>query len=109
MGCQRDTAAQIIDQEGDYVLGLKGNQGQLHEAVEDFFTTATCPAFAGVMHDYKEEADKDHGRLEQRRYWITEDLRTLPNSQNWKGLRSIGMVERACWQGETQTLDFTKR
>ena len=28
MGCQRAIAAQIVDQEGDYVLGLKGNQGE---------------------------------------------------------------------------------
>jgi predicted transposase YbfD/YdcC len=40
MGCQRSIAEQIIDQGGDYVLRLKGNQGTLHEAVEDFFTTA---------------------------------------------------------------------
>lgn len=105
MGCQRDIAAQIIGQEGDYVLGLKGNQGNLHEAVEDFFTTADQQQFAGVSHDYKEEVDKDHGRLERRRYWITEDLRTVPDTQNWKGLRSIGMVERTCWQGESQTIE----
>jgi predicted transposase YbfD/YdcC len=36
MVCQRTIAEQIIDQQGDYVLGLKGNQGNLHEAVEDF-------------------------------------------------------------------------
>ena len=33
MGCQRAIAAQITDQEADYVLGLKGNQGTLHEDV----------------------------------------------------------------------------
>lgn len=105
MGCQRDIAEQIIVQEGDYVLGLKGNQGHLHEAVEDFFTTAEANQFAGVAHDYMEELDKDHGRLEMRRYWISEDLRTLPDIQNWKGLRSIGMVERECLQGETRTVE----
>jgi predicted transposase YbfD/YdcC len=36
MGCQRAIAQQIIKQKGDYVLGLKGNQSKLHEAVEDF-------------------------------------------------------------------------
>ena len=41
-----------------------------------------------------EEVDKGHGRLEIRRYWITDDLRTLPNTECWAGLRSIGMVER---------------
>ena len=105
MGCQRVIAEQIIDQGGDYVLGLKGNQGNLHEAVEDFFTTASAHHFIGVAHDFTEEVDKDHGRLEVRRYWITDDLRTLPDPQNWQGLRSIGMVERECRQGDTQTFE----
>lgn len=105
MGCQRAIAEQIIDQGGDYVLGLKGNQGGLFEAVEDFFTIAQANQFAGVAHDYVEEVDKDHGRLEIRRYYITEDLSTLPDSQNWKCLRSIGMVQRECLQGETRSVE----
>ncbi len=105
MGCQRAIAAQIIEQEGDYVLGLKGNQGDLHKAVEDFFITAEANQFSGVIHDYKEELDKDHGRLEIRRYWVTEPLCTLTNIQDWKGLRSIGMVERECQQGDIKTIE----
>jgi predicted transposase YbfD/YdcC len=104
MGCQRAIAEQIIAQGGDYVLGLKGNQSVLQEGVEDFFTVAMAGDFAGVEYDYTEEVDQDHGRLEVRRYWVTEDLRTLPNTQLWQGLRSIGMVERQCLIGETQTL-----
>ena len=49
MGCQREIAAQIIEQGGEYVLGLKGNQSALHEAVKDFFTWPRG-AFAGVDH-----------------------------------------------------------
>jgi len=105
MGCQRAIAAQIVEQGGDYVLGLKGNQGVLHEEVEDFFTAAEAGGFAGVDFDYIEETDKDHGRLEVRRYWIAEDLRTLSDRQGWKGLRSIGMVERECWSGGIHTVE----
>jgi hypothetical protein len=32
MGTQRAIAEQIIDQGGDYILALKGNQGSLHKA-----------------------------------------------------------------------------
>ncbi len=99
MGCQRDIAEKIIDQGADYVLGLKGNQGLLHEAVEDYFTTAQAAGFRQVKHDYLEEVDSEHGRLEIRRYWITEDLCTLPEVKQWKGLRSIGMVEREYEEG----------
>jgi len=105
MGCQRSIAAQIIDQEADYVLGLKGNQGILHGDVEDFFKVAKAENFRGIGHDYFEEADKDHGRFEVRRYWITDHLSTLSTASDWKGLRSIGMVERECWQGENKTVE----
>jgi predicted transposase YbfD/YdcC len=102
MGCQRAIAEQIRAQGGDYVLGLKGNQSTLQESVEDFFVTALAGDFAAVVHDFHEEIDKDHGRLEVRRYWITEDLRTLPDNPLWAGLRSIGLVERRCMVGDTQ-------
>ncbi len=105
MGCQRAIAAQIIAQGGDYVLGLKGNQSALQESVEDFFQVAVAGAFAAVTHDTYAEVDKDHGRLEVRRYWITEDLRTLPDNPRWAGLRSIGMVERRCLIGTTETVE----
>ncbi len=105
MGCQRAIAKQIVAQGGDYVLGLKGNQSTLQEGVEDFFSVAMDGDFAGVEYDYTEEVDKDHGRLEVRRYWVTEDLRTLPNTPHWPGLRSIGMVERHCSIGETETVE----
>lgn len=105
MGCQRELAAQIVDQGAEYVLGLKGNQRALHEAVQDFFAVAQADAFAGVDHDFYEEIDKNHGRLEIRRYWITEELRTLPNTEQWMGLRSIGLVERRCLSGATETVE----
>ena len=105
MGCQRTIAETIIEQQGDYVLGLKGNQGQLHEAVEDFFTLAREKGFHNIVHDYREDLDKDHGRLEVRRYWIAEHLGTLPNASRWPGLRSIGLAERECWQGSHHSVE----
>ncbi len=50
MGCQNKIAAQIIDQGGDYVLGLKANQGTMHEEVKDFFATAHEGDFAEIKH-----------------------------------------------------------
>ena len=105
MGCQTKIASQIIAQGGDYVLGLKGNQETLHEEVREFFTTAVAGDFAGVAHDYTEEVDKDHGRLDVRRYWVTEELSTLSDTPRWSALRSIGLVERECWSGDHLTIE----
>jgi predicted transposase YbfD/YdcC len=48
MGTQRAIAAQIIDQGGDYILALKGNQGSLHQGVKAFFETAEQNQWAGL-------------------------------------------------------------
>ena len=48
--------------------------------MDDYFTTAQQHAFKAVPYAYTEELDKDHGRLETRRYWITDDLSTLPKT-----------------------------
>jgi predicted transposase YbfD/YdcC len=105
MGCQRAIAKQIIKQEGDYVLGLKGNQSKLHEAVEDFFVTAEANNFKDINYDYAEEIDKGHGRLETRRYWVSDVLQSLPDIQQWEGLTSIGMVEREYFKGDTHSTE----
>jgi predicted transposase YbfD/YdcC len=37
MGTQKEIADQIIEQKGDYILSLKGNQSNLHEEVRTLF------------------------------------------------------------------------
>jgi len=103
MGCQRAIAEQIVEQGGDYVLALKDNQPTLHEAAKDFFATAEAADFAGVTYDAVAETDKGHGRVETRRYFITEHLETLPHRDEWRGLRSIGMAVRETWTGGRHT------
>lgn len=36
----------------------------------DFFTVTSQHNFKGVSHDYTKDLEKDHGRLEVRRYFI---------------------------------------
>jgi predicted transposase YbfD/YdcC len=52
MGCQREVAAQIISQEADYVLSLKGNQGLLDEEVVEYFAWAEKINFKDLSYDY---------------------------------------------------------
>ena len=39
MGCQKEISKKIIEKKADYVLALKGNQGNLHEQIETFFSS----------------------------------------------------------------------
>ena len=67
MGCQRAIAEQIVAAGADYVLAVKDNQPELHEAIEDYFHTARASDFAGVSVDIDEQVDSGHGRIEVRR------------------------------------------
>jgi predicted transposase YbfD/YdcC len=64
--------------------------------VQDLFAYAQEINFKEVAHDFKQTFDKDHGRLEIRRYWTISEPEFLgfvdPNGK-WPNLRSLGMVE----------------
>ncbi len=96
MGCQRGIASQILDQGGDYVLALKGNQGTLQQDVEDSFGQAERSGFAAVAHDYAEAVNKGHGRIELRKSWVIRDdevMGWINSGHKWPGLAAIGMVQ----------------
>jgi len=58
MGTQK---AIIIDQkEADYILALKGNQGNLHKAVKQWFEQARTQQFEGIEHSYYETRESAH-------------------------------------------------
>jgi predicted transposase YbfD/YdcC len=108
MGCQTDIAQTVVDQEGDYVLALKGNQGTLHADVQDLFAFAHETDFADIAHDFHETVEKDHGRIETRRYWTIfepEFIDYLDPKRKWVNFRSIGMVEAQRRIGDTVTTD----
>jgi len=94
MGCQKAIAQTIIKQEADYVLTLKANHGLLYEEVQRFFAWAQQRQFADVPHQYYHTVDGQHGRGEERRYWMVSDLAWLTAKSEWVGLQSLGMVER---------------
>lgn len=106
MGCQKAIAKKIIQKEADYVLAVKGNQGHLSTAIKDFFDIAHEENFNQLSHHFTEEIDKAHGRIERRRYWLTEDLTSLKDlTAKWVGLKSVGMVESERHIGDKVTID----
>ncbi|MEM1256638.1 MAG: ISAs1 family transposase [Cyanobacteria bacterium P01_H01_bin.21] len=93
MGTQTEIAKQIIDQGADYVLSLKGNQGTLHDDVEQLFDWACKTDFKDIDHEAYQTIDKGHGRIEVRRYWLLDNVEYLENAERWDGLNRVGMIE----------------
>jgi predicted transposase YbfD/YdcC len=101
MGTQKAIAAEIIDGEGDYVLGLKGNQETLHQAVIDHIDEQ----LDGDMEEAREHVtiEKGHGREETRTYLQLPAPKDLPGFTLWKGLKTIGVVTSQCLRNGRET------
>lgn len=104
MGCQKKIAREIIEADADYVLALKGNQQTVHQEVKSFLdatleekkaprpTAATVSKAVALLQEM-ETVEKDHGRIETRRYYQSDDLDWFADRDRWEGLRTVGMVE----------------
>lgn len=86
LNCQRDIAAQVVAQGGDYVLALKGNQATLFEDVKLFLDDPE------VVLARAETTDGDHGRIEVRQAGLSTDIAWLQELHDWPGLAAIGQV-----------------
>ena len=98
MGCQKEIAAKVKEAKADYVLALKGNHATVHAEIREYFDDL-APVGADKNTalpegmDFYETVEKDHGRIETRRYWQTEDIQWFADKKLWAGLKSVGMVE----------------
>ena len=88
------------------ILRLAAHQA-LHADVAEFFEDARQREFAGVAHQYTETLEKDHGRIEKRRYWLVDAIDWLVARHDWVGLHSISMIERIRQVGQTVTREVS--
>ncbi len=88
-----------MESDADYVLALKGKKGIAHEEIRSFFDdiVPTDPSMKNPpsldQAESLETVAVDHGSIETRRYWISNDLDWFEDNKKWEGLQSIGMVE----------------
>ncbi len=103
MGTQKAIAQSICEKEADYVLALKGNQGTLNDDIDLYFQDAVEQEFSIALFDYHKTVDKDHGRIEIRECWVTDDIEWLSMKDQWVNLQSICMMKNQRMIGEQQS------
>ncbi len=94
MGCQFAIADKIVDAQADYVLALKGNQGEFHDDIKLFLETNLASKFEKLSHTVSKITNGDHGRIEQRNVWLTSDVKWLiERHPRWKSIKGIAIVD----------------
>lgn len=108
MGCQTSIAKQIIEGDGDYILALKGNQETVHEEVKAVFEQDSIVKQKNIDHptqkfDTFTDYDKGHGRIEERKIRVCNDIKWLQDRQEWKGIQTVIEVSSLRLIGEKKT------
>jgi len=108
IGCQTKIAETIVDQDADYVLALKENQGCLYEDAKLVFGDLDKSDYTVYEHDYARTVNKGHGRIEIRECWTISDpevLRFLWGSTNWKKLSAVARIRSQRQIGDVKTCE----
>lgn len=107
MGCQKAIASQVIDQKGNYILRVKANQGELHDAMKITFQQAEALKYEAMTY-YKaqDETNNDHGRIESRRCIVLPLMYLFSMKLKWKGLKSLVLLISERETPEEKTTEY---
>ena len=89
MGGRKAIAHQLVEAGADDVLALKDNHPTLGEDVHWWLDTEVARGRLSVQ----ETVEKDHGRIEIRRYARSDPIAWLAAKPDWAGLQAVGRVE----------------
>ena len=101
IGAQKKIVQCLRAAKADYAISLKGNQGTLHEDAKLWLDTEA----QAMRIPMTQTLEKSHGRIETRRYWLSDDLTWFDARENWDGLRAVGMVESERTVGSKTSLE----
>lgn len=119
MGCQTAIAEQIVEQGGEYVLALKGNQGTIHQKVVAFFDQCQGPKPEGTTGTPEEtpaeapsklpsEPDSSQKVQQKQHAWeqatattetVDGDHGRIEIRRYWQVSDLTWLAERGAWKG----------
>ena len=82
LNCQKEIAEKVVEKQADYLLAVKGNQGNLYAQIQQSFALEKPVSMADTF-------EKGHGRIEKRMCEVITDLRWIEVKEEWKHLTSI--------------------
>jgi predicted transposase YbfD/YdcC len=90
MGWQKKIVKKILQKNADYLLAVKGNQGRIEQAFNEYFYIGMLQNHDGDSYSIQE---KSRGRQEARLALVNDDLSVLGDLEfDWPGLNTMGIV-----------------
>lgn len=97
MGCQREIAEAIINEQAEYILAVKGNQKELYEPIMDVFNLSLNPKYSDKMKPsiYEHDVSCEHGKIENRtvKAFPVKTISKQLDLNKWSKIKSIIQIE----------------
>ena len=91
IGTQEDIVNKIVNKGGHYVLPVKDNQRILKKEIKSQFDSYNnLLGNPEVFH--KSTVDKDHGRIEEREYYLTYNTSKITDKEKWKTVNAVAYM-----------------
>lgn len=91
IGTQEDIVNKIVNKGGHYVLPVKDNQRILKKEIKSQFNSYNnLLGNPEVFH--KSTVDKDHGRIEEREYYLTYNTSKITDKEKWNTVNAVAYM-----------------
>ena len=92
LNCQKAIAEKVLEKGGNYVLIVKGNQGNLHNWLRQLMQE--CISHPRLRRDdHFVTRDEGHGRVEVRTCYSMGDMAYMRHfPEEWAGMKTVGCV-----------------
>lgn len=92
IGIQETIVNKIVNKGGHYVLPVKENQKELRKEIKSQFDSYNN-LYGNPEIIHKKTFEKDHGRIEEREYFLSYNTSKIKNKEKWETVNAIAYTK----------------
>ena len=92
IGIQETIVNKIVNKGGHYVLPVKENQKELRKEIKSQFDSYNN-LYENPEIIHKKSFDKNHGRIEEREYFLSYNTSKIKNKEKWETVKAIAYTK----------------
>lgn len=92
IGTQEAIVNKIVNKGGHYVLPVKENQKELRKEIKSQFDSYNN-LYGNPEIIHKKTFEKDHGRIEEREYFLSYNTSKIKNKEKWETVNAIAYTK----------------
>ena len=92
IGTQENIINKIVNKKGHYVLPVKDNQKELRKQIKSQFDSYNN-LYGNNEIKHKKTIEKNHGRIEEREYFLCYNVSKIEDKEKWKTVRAVAYTK----------------